>query len=240
MNLGVVTITAPPISTDHEGCKRLRESLNYHGYKSIWLVGTRFHNFYTLKLRDLAHSVRQLKGFTHILYTDANDTVAAAPPDEVIHKYQQFQSPMVMSGGNTCYPDTAYYNDFASGSWRFPNAGQWICEFETLLNYFNEFDRHWAEHGGRMNRDKKGWNRFVCDQLSWTAALVEKRVAFKLDTECQIFQSMYDTSWNLYRRQGERFMNTQTGSQPCFFHSNGSRRRKKMAYELADKLKELR
>jgi hypothetical protein len=42
-----------------------------------------------------------------------------------------------------------------------------------------------------------------------------------LDTECNLFQSLYIEDLSIFRETEGRYLNTETGSSPCVFHGNG-------------------
>lgn len=152
---------------------------------------------------------------THMLYTDAFDTLALGGPEEVMSKFgvEKFyvgykQPKMLISAEKNCYPHPERADRYPDPGtpWRFVNGGGWIAEIE----YF------------KYLCGKENLNPGSHDQVWLMDAYLNNRKEIKLDTQCEIFQTIafsYRDEW--CRFEPGRLLNKFTDTKPVFFHGNG-------------------
>jgi len=152
---------------------------------------------------------------THILYTDAFDTVAFAGPGEVINKFTVdkfvvgYTVPkMLISAEKNCYPhpERAVNYPEVKSAWKYVNGGGWITEIE----FFKQLCI------------KENLNQHSHDQVWLMDAYLNNRDEIKLDTECEIFQTIAFSNQDEWEvTPYNRLYNVATDTQPVFFHGNG-------------------
>lgn len=175
---------------------------------------------------------------THILYTDAFDTVALGPLQEVIDKFDMAISKtgytanfphrkMLISAEKNCYPHPERAGDYpeTTSAWKYVNGGGWIAEIEYFKYLCNKENLNPGSH----------------DQVWLMEAYLHNQSEIKLDTQCEIFQSIAFSNldeWYASKMIGQvginetngkiilgetgiRLTNVVTRTQPIFFHGNG-------------------
>lgn len=189
------------------GYRRLKESLDKFGYEYECIIRPFSFGHQLPIVRDWCHYDRA-NGATHILYTDAFDTLAFADAEEVISKFSQFADcEMLISCEKNCYPYPERAKDYpdASGPWRYVNGGGWLVS----IDYFKELCV------------KENLNEGSHDQVWLMEAYLNNQDKIKLDNNCEIFQTIAFSDPAEWQREGERFKNIGTGTLPVFFHGNG-------------------
>lgn len=159
---------------------------------------------------------------THMLYTDAFDTVAFGGPEEVVNNFEQMiinhacenghfvvlpPLKMLISAEKNCYPHPERKGEYpeTESAWKYVNGGGWIAEIE----YF------------KYICSKENLNPGSHDQVWLMEAYLKNRDEIKLDTQCDIFQTIAFSHKEEWSEGDNRFYNLATGSCPVFFHGNG-------------------
>lgn len=158
---------------------------------------------------------------THMLYTDAFDTLALGGPEEVIGKMESMQMDMrldgrfkmLISAEKNCYPHPERADRYPDPGtpWRFVNGGGWIAEIE----YF------------KYLCGKENLNSGSHDQVWLMDAYLNNREEIRLDSNCEIFQTIAfsrEDEWDWVvssDSRGTRLKNIGTNTLPVFFHGNG-------------------
>lgn len=164
---------------------------------------------------------------THMLYTDAFDTLALGGPEEVMAKFgmldltkvevlgindpagisYDLKIKMLISAEKNCYPHPERADRYPDPGtpWRFVNGGGWIAEIE----YF------------KYLCGKENLNSGSHDQVWLMDAYLNNLEEIRLDSNCEIFQTIafsYKEEWS---QQERRFVNVALNTMPVFFHGNG-------------------
>lgn len=186
---------------DNQGWHKLEASLQKFGYDYECIV----HPFtFGTQLGVVRKWANEYTGdATHILYTDAFDTVALGGLNEVVNKFTGFDCKMLISAEKNCYPHPERAADYpyCESAWRFVNGGGWICEIE----YF------------KYLCEKEGLSQHSHDQVWLMEAYLRNQQDIKLDSNCEVFQSIAFS--NLDEWEGRR--NVVTNTLPVFWHGNG-------------------
>lgn len=192
--------------------KPLEDSLIKHGYDyDVFLYGFIFGEQYKV----IKTWVDQYQGdATHVLYTDQWDTLALAPPSEVISKFEAMECKMLISAEKACFPDNGQSHLYPESptAWKYVNGGGCIFEIE----YFNQLC------------DKHPFPTPMMDPYWLRDIFLAHPNEIKLDYLCEIFQCLAHSNrdeWELYiSRANEykpRLRNKATKTLPIFFHGNG-------------------
>lgn len=194
---------------DNARWRKLEASLHKFGYDYECIV----HPFtFGTQLGVIQKWANEYTGdATHILYTDAFDTLALAGPEEVVSKFPDCK--MLISAEKNCYPHPERSVDYPSveSAWKYVNGGGWLVEIEYFKYLCN----------------KEGLNSGSHDQVWLMDAYLNNREEIKLDTNCDIFQTIAFS--NVEEWAGEvfmkppcaRFRNIALNTYPVFFHGNG-------------------
>lgn len=150
--------------------------------------------------------------FSHFLFTDSYDIVFAAGWQEIMEKFEKFNSPIVF--GAECYP----WPDKAQ-AWLYPetphrckylNAGMWMATAAAA----ETFTRDLAEIAARREK---------CDQGIVVDMFLSKNHPIVLDNTCSLcFCCNMDSLSYLDLTPGQRPKTKDSGEEPCLFHGNGA------------------
>lgn len=209
----VVTYASDP---KHEGLLKLARTLAAWGWEFRPQVGP-WQGFVS-KLRGVHAALPKLaeEGFTHVLFTDAYDTVCVGPPDAVI---PYCDDGILLSCEKACWPDAGLAKSYPSSprsEWCHVNSGGYLGAIPAL-------------YAALMNADGDDqlWltKKFLSDENKMTDAI-------KRDDGCEVFQTVGHTvlpwcKWNeVFEKHDDcgcpgRVYNKITGTYPVFVHGNG-------------------
>lgn len=154
------------------------------------------------------------KDFTHIIYTDAWDTVALGGPDELCEKYKAICpacDAWLYSAEKNCFPRGDWSHIFPDTSrWRFLNAGGFMAPIDLFISIVTEYGRK-----PEINDQEWGSENFCFNNGG----------RIMLDTQCEIFQTLYNYDEPITRELAmcdeKRIVNMITMTKPIFIHGNG-------------------
>lgn len=217
MKLKVITTCDNP---NHPGYLKLKSSLDRFGYDHEVIV----HPFsFGHQMPVVQKWCNNYKGdCTHILYTDAFDTIAFAGPEEVKLKVRDIGSDktvmngwlagysgykMIISGEKNCYPHPERAKDYPESNtpWRYVNGGGWLVEIEFFKQLCIKEKLTQQSH----------------DQLWLMECFLNDQQNIKVDTQCEIFQTIAFSNKEEWEETEDRFRNIGTNTFPVFFHGNG-------------------
>lgn len=188
---------------DNIGWKRLEASLQHFGYEYECVV----HPFaFGTQLNVIRKWAESYTGdATHMLYTDAFDTLALAGQDEVIAKFPECK--MLISAEKNCYPHPERAGEYpkVESAWKYVNGGGWITEIEYFKYLCGKEGLHSGSH----------------DQVWLMEAYLRNQSEIKLDTSCEIFQTIAFSHQHEWIEDAKRFINVVHKTKPVFFHGNG-------------------
>lgn len=192
-----------------DGLKKLLASTEKYGYDHEMLyIKTQFGGQMPVVV-DWCE--RNKDNYTHILYTDAFDTLALAGLDELMVKLPEGIKFFGSAEKAVFPPDAelqAAYPKLSDHDWKFVNAGQWFCEIEFFLKMVAQ------QHPQGIN-----------DQVWLAKRYVENFNNFEpvlLDYDCLIFQSIaFEGDDDFASLRTGRLLNRRTHSQPIWIHGNG-------------------
>ena len=197
--------------------KPLEDSLIKHGYDyEFFLYGFIFGEQYKV----IKTFVDEYKGdATHILYTDMFDTIALAPPSEVISKFKALDCKMLISAEKAYFPDDGESHLYPESptQWKYVNGGGCIFDIEFFKSITTPYPEPMMD---------PYWLRDI---------FLQYPNEVKLDYHCQIFQCLAHSNqdeWEVasqstftetkcYNGEQLRIRNKATETMPIFFHGNG-------------------
>lgn len=145
------------------------------------------------------------------LFTDSYDCVFAAGWEEIVRKFQAYNSPIVCAA--ECYPwpkiEQASLYPPTSHRTKYLNAGCWIAEPDAAEALLDDMAKIAAL-------------REQCDQGILVDAFLSKRHPIVLDASCSICFCCNVNSLEFLDCTGARPKTKDTLEEPCLFHGNGN------------------
>lgn len=212
MKLKVVTLTT---DLKHPGLLKLQESLERHGYDYHIIhqqVPSGMHVFGTQMPHVYNWCKNESEGYTHLLYTDAWDTVALGPFTELLSKVDD-DILFLGSGEKACFPKPELAAEYPADvpnifAWKYINGGGWLANVKFFCEMYEDLPA-------------EGIN----DQL-WLAQrfLLYNKIHgtdVRINYPCDIFQTIGFEGKGDFAVKDKRLVNLLTGEQPLFAHGNG-------------------
>lgn len=162
------------------------------------------------KSQAQARFVREhINDFTHFMFTDSYDVVFAAGWDEIIEKYERYDSPIVFASECWPWPQELQADLYPKTPHRckYLNAGMWIGTASAAMALLTDIEAVAAK-------------RIQCDQGIAVDAFLSGRHPINLDTSCSLCFCCNIDSLKYLDLNG-RPKTTDTGEEPCMFHGNG-------------------
>lgn len=158
----------------------------------------------------------------YIIFSDCWDLVFAAYPSEIMMRYFQFNSPIVISSEKNCFP-ADLKEDFDKLNpptpYKYLNSGFIVGETEAICACLEAMDLPNLEDD--HYDPVKNCNVHPNDQFEWQKIFVKQPVKIVLDYEQSLSQTLHDASIEDFDLNEPRIKNKITNSYPCAFHFNG-------------------
>lgn len=145
------------------------------------------------------------------LFTDSFDVICAAGWDEILAKFEAYDSPIVFGAESYPWPKPEQASLYPATEHRckYLNAGFWCATADAAEAFLADIAAI-AE------------KREQCDQGICVDAFLQQRHPIKLDTKCSLLFCLNVNSPEFLDLSGTRPMTKDTGEQPCFCHGNGN------------------
>jgi hypothetical protein len=148
---------------------------------------------------------------SHIVFADAYDVLFAAGIDEIIQRFETFDSPIVFSAEKNCVPDRYRRPMFPSHSspYRFLNSGFWVGRRKELQEMFSRIEISSVPDG-------------INDQRVFTDLFLFGKCGISLDYSTKLCHNLFLSEEDLtYYPSKGRVQNSITKAFPTVFHGNG-------------------
>ena len=178
----------------------------------------KYINWTDIKINQFIEFLKPLN-YDIVLYTDGGDSWFLSNLDEIISKFVDMNSPVVIAAEKDCYPLSDLYSLFpeTKSKYRYINAGGFIGYFDKVLSQLETIQHHYTHTN---------------DQAMWTKAYVDNKLDLRIDSNCEIFQCTGGDSWETELNwENGRVHNLNTNSFPCILHCNGSKKHMPEIYE---------
>ena len=219
--VAIVTVSTAPQHAYQKIQKQTAKRLGYQ-YTSIG-QGVEWEGFVTKMKLPIQYLENQLSSFetdpennpdpkeTLYVFVDAYDLVFVGPPDEILKKYKDYQSPIVVGSEQHCFAncqplkcDDVLSSEGRQGR-RFINTGCVLGDVDALLKYYKwGVDNYPADDQVAMARYKN----LHCDVVT-------------LDMDARI---VFNYPFNIYASdklepvENQRFQIRNSDVQPCLVH----------------------
>ena len=229
-----LTIVSPAFYTSPEpyqmlveSCKRFKLNLHLYGLNEPW-------TWYTdVKVHRLADEIRNLDS-DYVLVCDADDAFFMAPAHEILYKYHDSCAKILVSAdrqqdeGDAKYPQCIFRDMYPPSAtpWRYCNSGGYMGRKEDILDLLSKMAT--VQHPNYIPVWRsKDWSN---DQFRMSVVYLNG-YPLRVDTHCNIFQTMGCIEPGEFKWRGSYFMNKVTGNFPCVIHFNGNAPGLREAYE---------
>lgn len=216
MKLCAITVAS---DRSHPGLKRLRKSLDHHGWNLFFAGEPGPWLGFTTKLLGVRDLLPKLKAdnYTHVMFTDAYDTIVIGGPAEVLNTYTKCypEKSLILSCEIACWPDAdkeKSYPKLSRSKWKHVNSGGYVGEIDLLIKILEGCEK--CEDDQRWFTDKY-LNGIPIDAI------------FR-DDGCKIFQTLGHVypwphqKWSdSFGFDGCRPVNWETETRPVVWHQQG-------------------
>lgn len=191
--------------TSHPGYQMLVKSLEK--FEWDWEVcGTEYHAFGSKMVN--AYNYAKQTDCTHLFIVDAYDVVALGTMYEALDKIPD-KDIILFNAERNVWPfdqwDILYPQ--CKSSFKYLNGGMAFVSVELFIKMFEE------------NPIQHNQNDQV--ELAKTFLTKGRDYNFKLDTDCEVFQTLCGVNWPEFRFDNFRAFNNETNTCPVLFHANG-------------------
>lgn len=188
----------------------LTDSMKHWGWPDpVMLEGDGVFRGHMGKMLTVKYKLPELRGqgYTHVLYTDCWDVVCSGPWEELLATSDLWETGALLSADAGNWSTVGLENDkFPDvGRFRYVNGGGWIGGVEFLV------DRLFCNCEEEQHIDQ-WW-------LAKRYLLPEDGV--RLDHQCRVFQCLSQCPNDVFKIEGGRVVNTETGTRPLLMHGAG-------------------
>lgn len=157
-----------------------------------------------------------------LMLVDAWDIIAIKHPHGLGDRLEEFDCDILMNAERSCFPRGDLADQFHDPGtpWKYPNSGFIMGYTEAILTLLESMD---LESIGfdRVNED--GTRTEPNDQEHFTLAYLKQPVRMKLDTNCEIAQTLSGSEMENFKFNELGVLNRITGTYPGIIHGNGSK-----------------
>lgn len=207
-NLGMymkVKLIATASDRSHPGLFQFERSLKKFGW-DYEILYTDYQAFGTKMVN--AYNYAKTTDCTHLFITDSYDVIALGAMQEALDKIPNKDVILFNAERNAWpYEQWAMLYPECKSSFKYLNGGAAFVEVERFIRMFEENSITSSDN----------------DQVCLAKTLITKSYMYdmKLDTNCEVFQTLCGTNWSDFEFNNGRITNKETGTTPCFAHGNG-------------------
>lgn len=157
------------------------------------------------------------------IFCDCWDLVFATTPEEIIERFLEFNSDLVISSEKNCYPadlKDEYDKLPYTSSYRYLNSGMIVGYTDALLSTLEAMKVEEIPND-YWDADKQ-CNVHFNDQFEYQKIFLKPPVNIALDYNQIISNSLHQVGIDELDFSEKRIRNKETNSTPCVLHMNGS------------------
>lgn len=174
-----------------------------------------FISLFDIKIKKLRKILDEYSDDEIITYIDAFDTYVVAEDKEIEEKFLKMDADIVYSVEKNCWPDDNLSRFFSNNC--FLNSGGFVFKngrFKKILDLLSSIGDGILNNQNLVDNDQYLHHLF--------ALIATTNIKIKFDTKNEIFQSLIFEETNNFLKENNRFINSNTKTQPCIFHGNGT------------------
>lgn len=168
------------------------------------------------KIKRLRREVETLKS-TYILVCDSSDTFVLGNKEDLLTKFLGINAPLVVSAEKNCWPQPSLASYFPKidSQWCYLNSGGYMGRKEDIVSVLDYMSRMPISEAIYRSKD---WEN---DQFRLSLVYVDSVSSIKLDTRCELFQTMGNVKEGELEFRGNMLRNLVTNTYPLVVHYNG-------------------
>lgn len=202
MKCKLITTVSDP---SHPGWLNLKRSLDKFGW-DYEICGTEYVQFGSKMVN--AYNYAKNTDCTHLFIVDAYDVIALSTMQEALDKIKDKSVISFNSERNAWpYEQWAMLYPECKSSFKYLNGGMAFVEVKRFIKMFEE------------NPITSSDNDQVC--LAKTLITKSYKYDMKLDTDCEVFQTLCGTNWSDFVFSNGRIFNKETETAAVLIHGNG-------------------
>ncbi len=191
-------------------CKSISHLIFNKNDYDLYVDHEKFISLVDLKVKKLRSILNNYDDDEVIMYLDAFDTIVVASNEEIEKKFISMDVDVVYSVESNCSPSKKLEEHFEMN--KFINTGGIIFRngvYKKILSLLDNSDVDSAI----LNNDQYLHQVFAIPLLN--------KIRIKLDTDNEIFQSLYYEDVSNFRKVNNKIINRKSSKHPCVFHGNG-------------------
>lgn len=229
MNAEVVCVSSHEPTQPYYHFREFKESLRRFGeYPTILGTDTPWQGLMT-KPRLFRDWIRGGNAKSdRLIIVDSWDVVFSLHPHGIGDRLEEFECDCLFNSEKSCFPRGDLAHLFANHGtpWQHLNSGVIIGFTEAILTLLDSIGID--EIGvDRRNADDTDWV-YPNDQEYFTLAFLNSPVRCKLDTKCELAQTLSGCELSEFDFDSQPFRNLVTGTTPGIWHGNGDGKNKIM------------
>jgi hypothetical protein len=201
--------------TDESQLIYLKKTANLFNLKINYILSPQSEwKCFSGKILKMKQILDTMEDESLICFIDAYDVLVNASADEILEKFLSYNSNLVISAELNSYPggfQHLYDHSKAKTNFKFLNSGGYCGYKKSLMKIFN-----WKTDEEIIEICKN-----CGDQHYFVRYYLEHYDEMVLDTNCLLFQCMFQTDWNEFKFIEGRCKNVALDTKPCFIHFNG-------------------
>ena len=213
-NLKIITVAThnkEPLQRFKESCEIYNLDYKILGLNQEWKGGNMKQGMGGgMKINLLRDDLINYNDDDIIFFTDSYDTIFLTNSDEILEKYYKFNSDIVFSGEETCWPDKNLSKIFEDTNYKYKyiNSGGFIGKVSSI----------------KLLLSKELKDNYD-DQLYIHMRYEEFKDIIKIDYTSEIFQTSTFSDIEIQYNKN-RIINKLYKTSPCHLHGNGSQHKK--------------
>jgi len=210
-------------ATDEQKLSYLKRSAKNSNLNITYVMNDKWNGFVD-KITQMQNTIKDLNDDDIICFIDAYDVIAFSEADEILAKFKEYDTDLLLSGELNCYPGenigtyNAIYNKgktVCPTNYKYVNSGGYIGYKPALMDLFSWKPLDEIHNICELGGDQNYFTHYYLEHFLHP----EKRI--KIDMRQAIFQSFYKVEYSPFTFVNGRLCNNEIDSYPCFVHFNG-------------------
>lgn len=158
-----------------------------------------------------------------MIFVDSFDLIFARSIDEMVERYQSFDTDIVCSSELNCFPDdlkVEFDKVHTPTEYKYLNSGCIVGRTEAILTCLEEMDL--VNLPDDYYDTEKNCNVHPNDQFEWMKIWAKQPVSITLDYYQSLSQTLHNANINDFEFNKHGVKNLITGAYPSTLHFNGS------------------
>jgi len=199
-----VKLITTATDVNNPGFQQLKRSLDRFGWGYDVIKG-QYYGYGSKMVR--AYEYAKKTDCTHLFIVDAYDIVMLGTMEEALSKIKE-KDCILFNAEKGCWPYGEWADRYpvVNSDWKYLNGGAAFVNVEQFIEMFESQPIKETDN----------------DQVNLAEMFLSKRFNFKLDNNCECFQSIaFESKDDFFYGEDGRLQNLKTGAKPVVIHGNG-------------------